>query len=262
MSFSSLDRNSREVTLNVYDLHDSNEFLQGIGLGLFHTGVEIQGYEYSFSSQGIFKTPPRQPEFGRLREQIRIGTHVGPVTQINEILMQLRSSGGFDVDCYDLTNRNCNHFTDNFCFALVGIHIPDWVNRAANIGSTVMPSTYLNKQPPVNPALGKGAAGSLAQLGKVSAPGLHRVDSDLSSTTSSAMDESDSMQPTTSVESSIFSWFWGGSSKPSPVQKEPPSSPSSTTASPNSGVSVSMPSSGARKQLTGKQKELLAKLKK
>lgn len=33
---------------------------------------------------------------------------------------------------YDLFKRNCNHFADALCVKLVGKHIPEWVNKAAN----------------------------------------------------------------------------------------------------------------------------------
>jgi hypothetical protein len=33
---------SREVTLNVYDLHTANGWLSRIGLGLYHSGVEVR----------------------------------------------------------------------------------------------------------------------------------------------------------------------------------------------------------------------------
>ena len=37
-----------KVVLNVYDLSPSNKYLYSIGLGFYHSGVEVNGKEYSF----------------------------------------------------------------------------------------------------------------------------------------------------------------------------------------------------------------------
>jgi hypothetical protein len=55
---------------------------------------------------------------------------------INTIVNRL-SSDLFEGSEYNLTNKNCNHFTEAFCVELIGISIPSWVNRAASIGSVL-----------------------------------------------------------------------------------------------------------------------------
>ena len=43
-----IDRRRRPNPTQVYDLNQQgNEFLSAIGLGLYHTGVEVGGREYS-----------------------------------------------------------------------------------------------------------------------------------------------------------------------------------------------------------------------
>lgn len=44
----------------VYDLHQSNSWLQHVGLGMYHSGLEVDGVEYAFSEAGIGQHPPRQ----------------------------------------------------------------------------------------------------------------------------------------------------------------------------------------------------------
>ena len=44
----------------MYDLHESNSWLQHVGLGMYHSGVEIGGVEYTFSEAGIGQHPPRR----------------------------------------------------------------------------------------------------------------------------------------------------------------------------------------------------------
>lgn len=53
-----------KLLLNVYHLNPNNQFLYKIGLGFYHTGIEVNGMEYSFggnpyaSGTGVFMQPP------------------------------------------------------------------------------------------------------------------------------------------------------------------------------------------------------------
>ncbi len=58
-----------KVYLNVYDiLLKHNRRLEHIGLGIYHTGVEINGSEYAYGgnalleSTGVYEMTPRQHE--------------------------------------------------------------------------------------------------------------------------------------------------------------------------------------------------------
>lgn len=51
------------MKLNVYDLSPVNEFGHPIGLGVFHSGLEVDGREYTFAGGGgIFDHDPRKGE--------------------------------------------------------------------------------------------------------------------------------------------------------------------------------------------------------
>ena len=39
-----------EVIVNVYDLSPVNQYTHGFGLGFYHSGVEINGREYTYVS--------------------------------------------------------------------------------------------------------------------------------------------------------------------------------------------------------------------
>lgn len=54
--------------------------------------------------------------------------------ELRRILNGLKDEGFKEGD-YDVIRNNCNHFCDEFAFALVGKRIPPWVNRAATIGT-------------------------------------------------------------------------------------------------------------------------------
>lgn len=244
-----------EVILNVYNLHESNSALHSIGLGFYHTGVEVRNYEYSFSEGGISRTSPRLPEFGELREQISMGVYNGSLNEITNILQALGAPGcQFAPGNYNLTTLNCNHFSDAFCMLLVDKHIPDWINRMAGIGAGLVPP---NKN--VNKKTDSGAA--LPAPGKVSNPiDIRPVNTDnkLSSSMSSSSSASDS------GSWSIFNWFSGNnSSSSSSSSSAPTTSPTTKASSSNASTTASKPSvPGAKKELTAKQKEMLENMKK
>ncbi|KAJ1443403.1 hypothetical protein B484DRAFT_389526 [Ochromonadaceae sp. CCMP2298] len=41
-------RDTGEVFLNVYDLHENNDMLFPLGLGAYHSGVQVGRTEYTF----------------------------------------------------------------------------------------------------------------------------------------------------------------------------------------------------------------------
>ena len=63
------------VYLNVYDLNEqSNEYLYPLGLGIYHSGVEISGIEYTFASEaGIYEMTPKHAPPAKFRESIDLG---------------------------------------------------------------------------------------------------------------------------------------------------------------------------------------------
>ena len=122
-----------EVRLNVYDLHEQNEFLFPLGLGMYHSGVEIRGTEYTFASgAGIFNMPPKSAP-NKFRESILVGIYRGSLSDIDGIINSLRRD--FSGDKYHILNRNCNSFAEMFVLRLLNIQTPGWVNRMAFYGS-------------------------------------------------------------------------------------------------------------------------------
>ena len=47
-----MSQSNDKVYLNVYDLHESNDMLHPIGLGVFHSGVQVGRTEYTFGKFG------------------------------------------------------------------------------------------------------------------------------------------------------------------------------------------------------------------
>eukprot|EP00002_Diphylleia_rotans_P008183 TRINITY_DN1791_c0_g4_i1.p1 TRINITY_DN1791_c0_g4~~TRINITY_DN1791_c0_g4_i1.p1 ORF type:complete len:228 (+),score=15.50 TRINITY_DN1791_c0_g4_i1:305-988(+) len=133
-------RTSEKVYLHVYDLAWVNQYVSWAGLGVFHSGVFIYGYEICFGghpgeSTGIFKVPPKYAPGAMFREAILIGETSMSSREVERLLDEMGRE--FTGSSYHLVNRNCNHFADEFCRRTMGRGIPGWVNRLAFMGSYV-----------------------------------------------------------------------------------------------------------------------------
>ena len=119
------------------DLHDCNNFLFPLALGVYHTGVEVGNMEYSFSNEGIFKcTPKNAPPPARLRQSVVVGLHGGSANEVSQVVAALRND--FAPGTYHVLKNNCNVFSNEFCMRLIGVLIARWINRLANVGKWFM----------------------------------------------------------------------------------------------------------------------------
>ena len=127
---------SREIVLNVYDFDDvpASRFLAWMKCGIHHSAVMIGNREWTFSDAGVFTMRPRAAPRCTIRESIVLAEHRGSYNDVTAVVQSLRAH--FPPGSYDLCKKNCNHFAEAFCQALVGVSIPPWVNRAAGFGSS------------------------------------------------------------------------------------------------------------------------------
>ena len=117
-----------KVTINVYDLTPMNDWGHPFGLGAFHSGVEIDGREYTFAGgAGIHDTTPRDAPGATFREAVAVGTFDGGQPRLRECLEKLRPE--FAPESYNIVTKNCNHFADALCRELLSAH-----DRARNAG--------------------------------------------------------------------------------------------------------------------------------
>lgn len=58
-NINSMSQSSGKVYLNVYDLHENNDMLHPIGLGLFHSGVQVGRTEYTFGKCVVNTLPDK-----------------------------------------------------------------------------------------------------------------------------------------------------------------------------------------------------------
>ncbi|KAJ4825980.1 hypothetical protein Tsubulata_050388 [Turnera subulata] len=124
--------------LNVYDLTPVNHYLYWVGLGIFHSGIEVHGMEYGFGAHeyptsGVFEVEPRCCPGFIFRRSILLGTTDMSRSEFRLFMEQI--SAKYHGDTYHLIAKNCNHFTNEVCQELTGKPIPGWINRMARVGS-------------------------------------------------------------------------------------------------------------------------------
>ncbi|XP_057434207.1 deSI-like protein At4g17486 [Lotus japonicus] len=125
------------VHLNVYDLTPINGYAYWLGLGVYHSGVQVHGVEYGFGAHehettGIFEVQPKNCPGFTFRKSILIGTtDLGP-SEVREFMEKLAQE--YSGNTYHLISKNCNHFCADVCLKLTGKSIPRWVNRLARLG--------------------------------------------------------------------------------------------------------------------------------
>ena len=142
---SSAGNQRHPVIVNVYDLNEINAYTYQIGLGIFHSGVNVHRKEWSFgghefSSSGCFFCEPRKvPEPARFRAQVFVGFTKKSARDVEQIVRRLGTES-FRGNRYHLLLRNCNHFVEALVDELVvrsdrdgmeSVGCPGWINRAA-----------------------------------------------------------------------------------------------------------------------------------
>ncbi|CAG8449946.1 3263_t:CDS:10 [Ambispora leptoticha] len=130
------------VYVNVYDMLPKGkvaDFGYRLGVGIFHSGVEVLGREYNFGGHvydytGVFVMRPKAgfPNV-TFKESIKMGYTELEKEEVILIIKEL--SEEFRGNTYNLLTRNCNHFSGELCKRLVGKSTPGWINRAAKLGT-------------------------------------------------------------------------------------------------------------------------------
>lgn len=126
-----------DVTLHVYDLDEAPGAIAAIGLGAYHSAVQIGAKEYAYGAcdegTGVWFGAPKQARGFIYKKSVAMGSCHLPQAEVDRILeLMMKRWAGAD---YDLLKHNCNHFSSALTKALVQKDIPSWVNRAARWGA-------------------------------------------------------------------------------------------------------------------------------
>jgi hypothetical protein len=160
-----LGEQGASVHIHIYDLMPNvNDYTHAVGLGLYHSSVEVYGYEFAFGGHddarttGIYAVPaslmPRTPgaRVGRLgggsestsgspdggdeglgytyRSSIRVGATSLSKEEVQAVIQSM-GRREYTGTRYHMLQQNCNAFTDDLCRRLTGIGAPGWINRVA-----------------------------------------------------------------------------------------------------------------------------------
>lgn len=138
-----LPDNVHEVRLSVYKLE-----ITGIGVvdrlgagfvGAYHSAVVVgSSEEWAFGGHdvagksGVYRTKPElNPDYIFFRREI-MGTVHGDHRAIGQQIRQMARTEKWGGPCYDLIERNCNHFSSDLIWMLMRKRPPDWVNATAS----------------------------------------------------------------------------------------------------------------------------------
>lgn len=142
------------LPLVVHVYRDVGTWLGWLTQCMYHTEVHYAGEEWTFTGEqgicrdpiGTFK-PPRSAKYITSFEW-----WVSVPRPAWAGLMDLEINIKYQQSNYGMFQRNCNHFSRDFCWVLAGVEQPKWINRPARTITNLFGLAYFCPPPP-SPAL-------------------------------------------------------------------------------------------------------------
>jgi hypothetical protein len=126
-----------EVFLNLYDLASVNCLLHPMGIGAYHSAIQIKDSEFCYGAfedeiSGIMEIEPFSNKHVTFRKSISLGFTEYNTEEIAKIIEDMRPE--YYSKDYDIFKRNCNTFSDEFSFKLLKKRcIPSYLTRLTRI---------------------------------------------------------------------------------------------------------------------------------
>ncbi len=120
------------IYLNIYDIISLNKLLRLLGVGIYHTGIQIFDTEFAFypnnnDRTGVTEEVAFSNKKIRFYKQMKLGETSLTFKEIEDIISELKIE--FIASTYDAFDKNCNHFTNEFSLKLLNSRIPNYLNR-------------------------------------------------------------------------------------------------------------------------------------
>jgi hypothetical protein len=140
---------ANKVFLHIYDVGGSsaikhmNDTLRRLGTGVYHTGIEVHGQEWSYAIRlnsdcsrqagcGITVTQPCEDPSHCYRESVLLGETDLSDEEVAQILRDMLPA--WRSEQYNFLNNNCQTFCSEFSKHLQCKPLPAWVTSAAAAG--------------------------------------------------------------------------------------------------------------------------------
>ncbi|CAG9317556.1 unnamed protein product [Blepharisma stoltei] len=125
-----------QVYLNVYHIAKLSKYTATVGMGIYHSTIEINNLEYSFGKgdeegSGIYTIVAGTSNGLVLCERKLLGICDKTMYEIECILVELKKE--FFSENYHLILRNCNHFAQAFAYSLLKTRVPRYINRLSDM---------------------------------------------------------------------------------------------------------------------------------
>lgn len=120
------------IYLNIYDISVCNKILRLLGIGIYHSAIQIFDTEFAFypsnsDRTGVTEDVPFTNKKIKFWKQLKLGETTLSFQEIEEIISELKIE--YIASSYDAFDKNCNHFTYEFSKKVLNVETPAYLNR-------------------------------------------------------------------------------------------------------------------------------------